>query len=247
MQLTLLAITLVSAAVAIVMASYAWRVIRDEQRRSEARVAGLAAAIDDDEATVVAHEPASEQTVPDWTLGNEPVALAGDMFAVAQKPAPSRFRLVGIAGAGALVMVAIVTTAVAAVSIGGRTRHAAAPAPAAAVADKPAAAPQEAPALELIALGHERDRDHLTVRGVVRNPAAGAEVRQVNAVVLLFDHDGGFVATGRAPVDGADLAPGAERTFVVSVPAGANVERYRVSFRSNDHVVPHVDRRSSRT
>lgn len=158
--------------------------------------------------------------------------------------------MIGIASAGAVVILAVIAASVTAISVARGTRHgttavAARPASAANATAAPAAAPAQASAtLELIALGHEREKDRLTVRGVVRNPAAGAEVRQLNAVVLLFDHDGGFVATGRAPIEGADLAPGAERTFVVSVPAGADVEKYRVSFRSDDHVVPHVDRRS---
>ena len=61
----------------------------------------------------------------------------------------------------------------------------------------PVAAPAPAPVpLELVALGHERDGDRLTVRGVVRNPAAGAEIDGVTAVVFLFNRDGGFLASG---------------------------------------------------
>ena len=37
--------------------------------------------------------------------------------------------------------------------------------------------------------------------------------------------------------------PGGESRFVVSVPSAADVGRYRVSFRTDDRVVPHVDRR----
>jgi len=97
--------------------------------------------------------------------------------------------------------------------------------------------------LELIALSHERDADRLTVRGVVRNPGAGAEVHRLTAVVFVFNHDGGFVASGRAAVDALPLVPGAEAPFAVTIAGAADVGRYRVSFRTDERVVPHVDRR----
>jgi hypothetical protein len=106
-----------------------------------------------------------------------------------------------------------------------------------------AAAPATVP-LELVALGHERESDRLTVRGVVRNPASGAPVERLTAVVFAFNADGGFLASGRAIIDAsAALRPGGESTFVVTVPGAGAVGRYRVSFRTDDRVVPHVDRR----
>jgi len=81
------------------------------------------------------------------------------------------------------------------------------------------------------------------VRGVLRNPASGKELGQLTAVVLLFNHDGMFVASGRAVVPAPTLEPGAETTFVITIPGVADVGRYRVSFRTEDGVVPHVDRR----
>jgi hypothetical protein len=97
--------------------------------------------------------------------------------------------------------------------------------------------------LELVALGHERDGDHLTVRGIIRNPAAGAEVRGLTAVVYLFKDDGGFVGSGRAVIASPALVPGGESAFVVTMAGATDVARYRVSFRTEDRVVPHVDRR----
>jgi hypothetical protein len=94
-----------------------------------------------------------------------------------------------------------------------------------------------------MALGHERDADSLTVRGVLRNPANGKALGQLTAVVLLFNHDGGLVTSGRAAVQAPTLEPGAETTFVITIPGVADVGRYRVSFRTEDGVVPHVDRR----
>jgi hypothetical protein len=98
--------------------------------------------------------------------------------------------------------------------------------------------------LELVALGHEREARGLTVRGVIRNPAGGADVDHLIAVVLLFNGEGGYIASGRAAVGTDKLSPGGETTFVVTVAGAPDVERYRVSFRTERDVIPHVDVRS---
>jgi len=94
-----------------------------------------------------------------------------------------------------------------------------------------------------VALGHDRDGDRLTVRGVVRNPASGMALDRITAVVLVYKLDGGFVGSGRATVDSTMLGPGGETAFTVTIPAASQIGRYRVSFRTEDRVVPHVDRR----
>jgi hypothetical protein len=83
----------------------------------------------------------------------------------------------------------------------------------------------------------------LTVRGVVRNPAAGVDMGRLTAVVILLSPDGGLVETGRAEVDASALRAGGESAFAVTVPRAGDVGRYRVSFRTDDQVVSHVDRR----
>jgi hypothetical protein len=98
--------------------------------------------------------------------------------------------------------------------------------------------------LELVALEHERGADRLTIRGVVRNPAGGAAIDHLAAVVLLFDADGAFISSARAEVAAPTLGAGGETTFAVTVPNAAAAGRYRVSFRTEDRVVPHVDRRT---
>jgi hypothetical protein len=105
------------------------------------------------------------------------------------------------------------------------------------------AAPIESLPLELVALGHEREADRFTIRGIVRNPPSGGEVSGLTAVVFLFNRDGGFIASGRASIEAAALTPGAESPFVVTVAETADVGRYRVSFRTDGGAVPHVDRR----
>jgi hypothetical protein len=103
--------------------------------------------------------------------------------------------------------------------------------------------PTGAAPLELISLRHERKGASLAITGLVRNPAAGALVDQLGAVVFLFDQQGNFVTSARADADFRKLSPGDESPFVVTLGAPTNVARYRVSFRNEAGVVPHVDRR----
>ena len=97
--------------------------------------------------------------------------------------------------------------------------------------------------LELVALGHDRDGDRLTVRGVVRNPASGMALDRITAVVLVYKVDGGFVGSGRATVDSTMLGPGGETAFTVTVPAAGQIGRYPRELPYLNRVVPHVDRR----
>jgi hypothetical protein len=210
----LLIVTVTSVLLAAIMSAIAWRIAGDERRRSEARVARLAAEIHAGDAGRVVSGP--------------------PIFAAA--PARSKARPFAIVGGGALVFgAAIAMVIVSSGRFSGMTR----PAQSATAATIPASARP----LELVALGHERVGDQLTVRGIVRNPAAGADMSRLTAVVLLFTPDGGFLASGRADVDGASLRPGGESTFAITVPRAADVARYRVSFRTDDRLVPHLDRR----
>lgn len=101
--------------------------------------------------------------------------------------------------------------------------------------------------LELISMRHTRDGDTLTVTGLVRNPPTGAPLTRVAAVVFAFDRSGGFVASARATLDFLTLAPGDESPFVVTVPDLAEVGRYRVSFRTEEGLLRHIDRRGKET
>jgi hypothetical protein len=107
----------------------------------------------------------------------------------------------------------------------------------------PATRPNVAAPLELISMRHQREGTTLTVSGLVRNPAAGAAVNGVTAVVFAFDRSGAFVASARSSLDFGALAPGDESPFVVAVPNVSDVARYRVSFRTGRGVVRHIDRR----
>ncbi|HXG89385.1 MAG TPA: hypothetical protein VNJ02_13705 [Vicinamibacterales bacterium] len=106
-----------------------------------------------------------------------------------------------------------------------------------------ATAVSSASPLELVSLRHERRGPKLEVTGLVRNPAAGVSVTGIAAVVFFFDQSGGFLSSARADIEFKTLAAGDESPFVVALDAPANVARYRVSFRNEAGMLPHVDRR----
>jgi hypothetical protein len=109
----------------------------------------------------------------------------------------------------------------------------------------PAAAANAPAPLELMSMRYQHEGTTLAVSGLVRNPAGGSSINGVTAVVFAFDQNGGFVASGRAPLDFSALAPGDESPFSVMVPNVSDVARYRVSFRTGAGVVRHVDRRGA--
>jgi hypothetical protein len=113
---------------------------------------------------------------------------------------------------------------------------------------RPTAIVAESPAqgsLELLSMRHEREGENLTVTGLVRNPG-GPAPGAIMAVVLAFDREGSFVASGRAPLEFATIAAGDESPFRVTIPGVKDVGRYRVSFRTDAGVVRHVDRRETK-
>lgn len=210
METVLLVVTIGSLAAAAGCGALAWRLLQEDRRRSTARVAALAAAID----------------------GAEPAAASpgiGELFAPthsdAARGAPA------IKAAAGVVMAIILLVAVA-VNRGER----------AGTTPTAAAAP-----LELLSMRHARQGDTFTISGLVRNPRGGGEIARVAAVVFAFDRAGTFVASGRAPLDFTTLDPGDESPFVVSIPDVSEVGRYRVSFRTGDGAVRHVDRRAEQS
>lgn len=216
MDFLLLAVTIVSLAAALGCGALAWSLLRTERRRSEARAIALSAAID-------AGDPSA-------AIPAEPVPVSG-LFAPERSAAANGNPMIKAAVAAAMCVLLI--AALASSNRGGEKS-----ADEAETIVPPAAAP-----LELVSMRHTRDGDKLTVTGLVRNPRAGREVTRVTAVVTAFDRTGSFTASGRAPLDFTSLPPGDESPFVVSVPGGAAVSRYRVSFRTDAGVLRHVDRR----
>ena len=223
----LLILTFASLFLAGVMSAVAWQTTAEERRRSSARVAALAADIHDGDFDL---EPAEAGH------GHQPAPVS-DLFTAAQPAQSGGSRFAAVIAAGVIVVGSLAALTLL-LSSGSRRGTGAAPAAQTTRAGLATPVP-----LELIALGHDRTGDDLTVRGVVRNPPSGVAVERLAAVVFLFSRDGGFLTSGRATVESPALVPGGESRFVVTVPSAAEVGRYRVSFRTDERVVPHVDRR----
>lgn len=264
METVLLGITVISLLVALVMSVSAWRLARDEKRRSAARVAALSIAATDNAIGFQAQPAVVEKrvekprarapwapapgaaeslpppsamataTVPELPLHSAPVVRevahsSGFLGATTQAQRTGGGQR-SLAVAAAVLFVAL---------LGGLVYMMSAPRGTSATAVGP-----NNP-LELVSLRHDRKSEKLSVSGLVRNPAAGQPVERLSAVVFLFDRQGTFVTSAKAAVDFLKLGAGDESPFVVSVDAPATVARYRVSFRTDEGVVPHIDRRGA--
>ncbi len=220
MDLLLIGIAALSLILAVGMGLILFKVLNDERRRSDARVAALAAAASDVDLPLTLH--ADDHAAPD------PVPSRSDLFVSADEASLWPRRAAVAAGLAAIVAIA---------------GYAIVPSRPAA----PPAAAQVAP-LELLAMKHSQEGDTLTVSGSVRNPRTGVTQAQVFATAILFGADGNFLTSGRAALDFTSLAPGDESPFVVAVPVTGTVARYRVGFRAADgSVIAHVDRRADST
>ena len=213
-MIPLLVITVLSLAVAIVMSVVAWRLAREERRRSGARVEALIAEIHAD----------------------EPPSVRAGEYLPPEAPARTQGSLAGALAVGVLFVGSVLGLAI--LFSDGARHNPAAPVAGAA---GPAAATAPAP-LELTSLSHERKGDRLIVRGAVRDPGrAYVPAGALLAVVSAFDRDGGVVASGTAPVE---AGTGVESSFAVTMTGVDALHRYRVSFRRDDRGVAHVDRRT---
>ena len=258
MEILLLGITVISLVVALVMSTAAWRLTQEERRRSAARVAALSVAASDAEsaapasfvqveprveapfvkapwkgAAFEAEEPARPRPLaiaPEPELFDQSALNASGFLGAAPeaRDADGRQRSLAFAAAALFVVLS-----------GGLVWMMSEPEGTTAVAVGP-----NSP-LELMSLSHARQNEKLAVSGLVRNPAAGKPVERLAAVVFLFDRMGTFVTSAKAEVDFLRLGAGDESPFVVSLNAPRDVTRYRVSFRTDEGVVPHVDRRGA--
>lgn len=274
MDILLLGITVVSLIVTLVMSLAAWRLARDEKKRSAARVAALslAAGAEDTRASgnpigfearperVIAKAPWAPAPVAHETTARSIATPIVPTLPAAELPLnqPARFEPVrttepgithasGFLGASdvqredgsrqkslalaAVVLFAVLSGGLLYMMSGPRGTSAAAMGP-----NSP---------LELVSLTHERHNDKLAVSGLVRNPSSGKPIDHLSAVVFLFDKTGTFVTSARANVDFLKLGAGDESPFVVSLNAPATVARYRVSFRTDEGIMPHIDRRGA--
>lgn len=258
MDTLLIVVTAISLAMAAGLAIVVLKLVGDDRRRSEARVAALTAM---SEAPVsrpqrsadIAPEPAATRPLPiaqataprahtpprldDLEIRRAEPVVPGlaDLFADRNQPSPWG-RRVAVIGALAVVVAAI------GFAIASSSDDKPAPAAAGATLQTPAAA--EPVPLELVSLRHLQQAQSLTVTGLVQNPRTGAPLSRVVVTAFAFGPDGTFLSSSRAPLDFTTLAPGDESPFVVTVPVTGVVSRYRIGFRAEDGgVIAHVDKR----
>lgn len=239
MDTTLVTVTVLSMGMAAALSAIVWRLLRDERRRSEARVEALrtAARMDPPMADSGPAGPSmfDRSDTPELALRDEPVA-AGPMFVEPVRSSPWGHRL-AVMAALALLGTTILLLALSANSAPGRR---------AATGVRPATTAGDAagPGLELLSLRDSRTADALTIAGMVHNPHTGSLLSHAAVTAYAFDDKGAFVASGRALLDVTSLAPGDDSPFVVSVPVTETVARYRIGFRGEDgRVIAHVDKR----
>lgn len=224
MTVLLIVITFGALAVAGALLFSLLRLSRHERDRSEARAEALRELIDDVPPSpprgfgAADTKPAIESAVPQRApmFGHQPAEVEGP-----------RSRLLMVPAIG----VAVVGLALTGIYVWNR--------PASATAATVMAVP-----LELVSLRHETQGETLIVSGLVRNPSSGGSVKGLTAVAFSFDRQGTFLASGRAPIDYQQLGAGEESPFSVSVPQSSGVARFRVSFRTDAGIVPHLDRRA---
>lgn len=260
MDTILLTVTGISLALAAGMGVLLARMLRDEHRRSDARVALLSELAGDPADLPVRTAPADlpapvfgvqnrrsiqpkarptrsgTLVLDDFELHPEHAAAAGapDLFHEQDEPSPwpRRFAVIGsMAAVIALVLFGLS-------SLRQESQQGTAPAQAAAAAE-------DAP-LELLSLRHTQQDGMLTITGLVQNARTGKALSRVKATLFVFGPGGSFITSGRAPLDFTTLGPGDESPFVIRVPVSGDVARYRVGFRGDDdRVLAHVDRRSA--
>jgi hypothetical protein len=235
MESVLIVVTLASLAMTVVLAVILTRLMRDERRRSNARVALLREMADAATPPMQVPDPADDIEL---TPAIESPGAAELFVHVEPRSVWPRRAAVAASIASLATLVAF--------ALPSRS-----PSPDAAAPSKSIAASaqtQTAGLLELLSLGQTQGADALTITGLVQNPRDGAVLSKIKATALLFGPDGNFLASGGAPLDFTVLRPGDESPFVIRVPVTSPVARYRVGFRSEDgHVIGHIDRRSAAT
>jgi hypothetical protein len=262
MDTTLVTVTLLSMAMAAALSVIVWRMLRDERRRSEARVLALTAAAARPSAAAPASQPEPRPShvaprtphpaprtshvasrTPDLDLAiRDMPAPAAAMFVERDVVSPWGHRFAVMCGLG-LVGASVILFSLMATDRNAARRGSPAGSPAAA-AQPVSSAATAAAGLELMSLRDGREPGSLRITGLVQNPRGAATLSRVTVTAYAFDDKGAFLASGRAALDVTTLAPGDESPFVVSVPVTETVARYRIGFRGEDgRVIAHIDKR----
>ena len=239
MTALLVIVTLVSLGVAGALLVYLLRLTRLERERSDARAAALSAMLTEPEAarsSIPVRGPSRGDDLPLIVEEAHAALTRGPMFGGDGADDTSRRpRLVAVAAIG----VVVVGLTIAGVYAWNR------PSPGPGVT--PQTQVEAVQSIELVSLRHQRQNGSLVVSGLVRNPNSGKAVKGLSAVVFSFDRQGAFLTSGRSSLDVPQLAPGDESPFAITLTPAGSITRYRVSFRTDQGTVPHVDRRSEQT
>lgn len=255
MDTLLISVTLVSLGLAGAMGMLVVKLLRDERKRSDARVAALVELSSEDEEraparTIVQARPAArgigvsptrevaplerparqERARDDFEIRPSSAAPTADLFVEPGRESPwgRRVAIIGLLAVLGIGVVAVLT-------FDGDD-----------ASSTTAVASASTVPLELVSLRHTHDGGTLTIAGLVQNPRTGAPRARITVTAIAFGPDGTPVANARAPLDYSSLGPGEESPFVVTVPVRGVVARFRVGFRSEDgSVVAHIDRRAA--
>lgn len=231
-EMTLIAVTLLSLFLAIAMGVVTWRLVQEERRRSAARLAALAAELRSGEGWSASDvpDPFAPESAADDGAASEPGAGIGGLFSSPVPSTPAGWgRFAAVAGAAGVVLAVVATVFLLSE-------------PGAGDANEPPA--DARPPLDLIALRHAAEGPFLDISGSVRNPPAAAGAERLSVVAMAFDAAGTLVATRRTPVDTPSLPPGADSPFTIRLLA-SGISRYRISFLLDETTIPHIDRRSA--
>ena len=244
METVLMVVTVVALALAIGMSALAWRLLREDRLRSDARVEVLRAMATEPE-RADPRQPADQFLLLDDARRAEDEDEDEIDDGARRSAAPfveahsSRGFSIGRSSLAWLALAALVVGLA-----GGVSATYAFYGPTA--AGLPFTSTARTRPLELVSLIHQAEADTFTVTGLVQNPRDGVDLRNVTAVVYLFDRSGSYFANGKAMLDVTDLSPGEASPFVVRIRNVGGVSRYRIGFQSETSgVIAHVDRRSS--
>lgn len=231
MEIVLIAVTMLSLFLAISMGVVAWRLVQEERRRSDARLAALAAELRRGEGLSASGEPDPfVPELPSDSATDGPTAGIGGLFSTPVESTSTGWgRLAAIGGAASVVLTVVATAFLVSGSGDG---------------DAAATAEGIRPPLDLIVLRHVEEGPFLDIRGSVRNPAEASAVELLSVVAMAFDGAGTLIATRRTPVETPALAAGADSAFIIRLVA-AGISRYRISFLMGDTTISHIDRRSA--
>ncbi|MEE2637869.1 MAG: hypothetical protein VYE68_11625 [Acidobacteriota bacterium] len=251
-ELTLAAVTTISLTLAFVMGLVAWRLVREERKRSDARISEVLAKLAahsrriardgttpaPDARTTVEHverplvratEDRAHELLPQigTVAGSRPTR---DLSRGRQAP---RRSFLNVPVRSLLFMTATAVLVVAIVAPGLLIRP-----------EAPMTETSGAPLpVELLSLSHTKQGNYLTIAGSVRNPLGGTTRAMLSVSATVLDGAGGVIGSGQTPLPVAVLQPGGETAFTISLPDADAINRYRISFLEDQTSLPHIDRR----